>query len=130
MSLPRSAKHTLASKGAGLILASGSPRRKELLASLLVDSFQVDAQDIDETPRKGELPRVYVRRIVHEKAEAACFKNQNLQGKNAENLGSEKHQAKPEELEKLKKQLEKKTKPKVIKKQKTTKIDAKKEKLW
>ncbi len=42
-----------------------------------------------------------------------------------ETINSEKHQAKPEELEKLKKQLEKK--PKLIKKSKPKKI---KEKLW
>ena len=44
-----------------------------------------------------------------------------------ETINSEKHQAKPEELEKLKKQLEKKTKPKIIRQSKPKKL---KEKLW
>ena len=44
-----------------------------------------------------------------------------------ETINSEKHQAKPEELEKIKKQLEKKTKPEVIKQSKPKKL---KEKLW
>ena len=44
-----------------------------------------------------------------------------------ETINSEKHQAKPEELEKLKKQLRKKIKPKTIKQSKPKKL---KEKLW
>jgi len=44
-----------------------------------------------------------------------------------ETINSEKHQAKPEELEKLKKQLEKKIKPEVIKESKPEKL---KEKFW
>jgi len=44
-----------------------------------------------------------------------------------ETINSQRQKAKPEEFEKLKKQLEKKTKPKVIKKPETKKIE---EKLW
>jgi len=50
-----------------LILGSGSPRRLELLASLGVIPDEVRAPDIDETPRKGELPRAYCVRIALEK---------------------------------------------------------------
>ena len=53
-----------------LILASASPRRRELLARLGIVPDQIAAADIDETPRKGELPRDYARRMAGEKAEA------------------------------------------------------------
>ena len=53
-----------------LILGSGSPRRKELLAQLGIVADEVRAADIDETPLKGELPRPYCARMAREKAEA------------------------------------------------------------
>ena len=53
-----------------LILGSASPRRKELLAQLGLVPDEVRAPDIDETPRKGELPRPYCARMAREKAEA------------------------------------------------------------
>ena len=53
-----------------LILGSGSPRRLELLAQLGVTPRAVRPPDIDEDPRKGELPRDYVKRIATEKAAA------------------------------------------------------------
>ncbi|MEO6093416.1 MAG: nucleoside triphosphate pyrophosphatase [Novosphingobium sp.] len=53
-----------------LILASASPRRCELLARLGVTPTRIAAADIDETPRKAELPRDYARRMAREKAEA------------------------------------------------------------
>ncbi|MDF1872927.1 nucleoside triphosphate pyrophosphatase [Vannielia sp.] len=53
-----------------LILGSGSPRRRELLAQLGVVPSEVRAADIDETPAKGELPRPYCARMAREKAEA------------------------------------------------------------
>lgn len=52
-----------------LILASGSPRRRELLLGLGV-SFTVRPADVDETPRPGEDPADYVVRLAGEKAEA------------------------------------------------------------
>ena len=55
-----------------LILASASPRRRELLARLGVTPDAVAPADIDETPLKGELPRVYATRMAREKAEAAA----------------------------------------------------------
>ena len=53
-----------------LILGSGSPRRKELLAVLGVIPDAILPPDIDEDPHKGELPRPYVERMAREKAHA------------------------------------------------------------
>ena len=50
-----------------LILGSGSPRRRELLAQLGLTPADVRPPDIDEDVRKGELPRDYVNRIAAEK---------------------------------------------------------------
>jgi septum formation protein len=55
-----------------LILASASPRRRELLARLGLEPVAINAADIDETPGKGELPRVYAVRMAREKALAAA----------------------------------------------------------
>jgi len=51
-----------------LILASASPRRRELIARLGVTPDAIVAADIDETPAKAELPRVYAARMAREKA--------------------------------------------------------------
>ncbi|RME17824.1 MAG: septum formation protein Maf [Alphaproteobacteria bacterium] len=58
--------------GAGprLILGSGSPRRAELLSTLGITPDAVRPPEIDETPRRGETPRAYCRRITAEKAAA------------------------------------------------------------
>ena len=53
-----------------LILGSGSPRRKELLAVLGVSPDAILPPDIDETPRPGELPGAYCTRIAREKLAA------------------------------------------------------------
>jgi septum formation protein len=53
-----------------LILGSASPRRRALLAQIGVVPDEVRAAEIDETPRKGELPRPYVERMAREKAAA------------------------------------------------------------
>jgi len=55
-----------------LILASASPRRRELLCRLGVDPAAIAAADIDETPRKAEVPRDYARRMAREKALAVA----------------------------------------------------------
>jgi len=55
-----------------LILASASPRRLELLGRLGIVPAGVAAADIDETPLKAELPRVYAVRMAREKAVAAA----------------------------------------------------------
>jgi septum formation protein len=54
-----------------LVLASASPRRRQLLAQIGVTPDAVAPADIDETPRKGELPRRYVLRMAEEKSAAA-----------------------------------------------------------
>ena len=53
-----------------LILGSASPRRRELLAQLGLTPAAIRAPDIDENPRKGEIPRDYVARIAREKIAA------------------------------------------------------------
>jgi septum formation protein len=52
-----------------LVLASASPRRRELLAGLGL-AFDVRVPAIDETALPGEAPNVYVRRLAGEKARA------------------------------------------------------------
>lgn len=56
-----------------LVLASQSPRRKELLAQAGFQ-FQVIASSIDEELRAGEAPVAYVTRLAREKAEAVFSK--------------------------------------------------------
>lgn len=53
-----------------LILGSASPRRLELLAQIGIVPDALRPADIDETPRKAEPPRNYVRRMAAEKAAA------------------------------------------------------------
>lgn len=53
-----------------LILGSASPRRLDLLAQLGIVPDAVRPADIDETPRKAELPRPYCARMALEKAQA------------------------------------------------------------
>lgn len=55
-----------------LILASASPRRRELLARLGIEPARVVHADIDEAPHKTELPRDYALRVAREKARAAA----------------------------------------------------------
>ena len=53
-----------------LILASASPRRRQLLAQIGIEPDDVTPADIDEMPLKGELPRPYAERLGVEKAQA------------------------------------------------------------
>ncbi len=53
-----------------LILGSGSPRRKELLAQLGIIPDAILPPDINEDPLKAELPRRYCARLASEKARA------------------------------------------------------------
>jgi septum formation protein len=55
-----------------LVLASSSPRRRDLLARLGLIPDRVASPDIDESPRKGEVPRVYALRMAEEKAVAVA----------------------------------------------------------
>lgn len=54
-----------------LILASSSPRRRELLASLGL-AYEVHKPDVDETQHPGEAPLDYVQRLSRLKAEAVA----------------------------------------------------------
>jgi septum formation protein len=55
---------------AQLVLASSSPRRRDLLSRIGVVPDRIASPDIDETPRKAELARVYALRMAEEKAAA------------------------------------------------------------
>jgi septum formation protein len=52
-----------------VILASASPRRRELLMMAGID-FRVEVADIDEAVQAGEAPAKYVQRLAVEKAHA------------------------------------------------------------
>jgi septum formation protein len=54
-----------------LVLASGSPRRRELLSRLKVPFATVPAE-IEETARPGETPRDLAERLAREKAESVA----------------------------------------------------------
>jgi len=57
-----------------LILASASPRRLDLLRQIGIEPSHLMAASLDETPLKGELPRVHAIRLAREKAEAVLAK--------------------------------------------------------
>ena len=54
-----------------LVLASGSPRRRDLLTSLGLD-FEISVPGVDESPLEDEAPEAYVRRLACEKALAVA----------------------------------------------------------
>ncbi len=54
-----------------LVLASGSPRRAEILRAVGWP-FEASAPDVDESRREGERAEDYVRRLAREKAEAGA----------------------------------------------------------
>lgn len=54
-----------------LVLASGSPRRLTLLAQVGIDPDALRPTSIDESARRGEMPRALVLRLARAKAEAA-----------------------------------------------------------
>ena len=51
------------------VLASASPRRLELLKQAGLAPLRIVAPEIDETPKRGELPRAYAMRMAAAKAE-------------------------------------------------------------
>ncbi|RMF12558.1 MAG: septum formation protein Maf [Alphaproteobacteria bacterium] len=57
---------------ARLVLASASPRRCELLTRIGLPPDVASAAEIDETPRRAELPRVLAQRLARTKAEAVA----------------------------------------------------------
>jgi septum formation protein len=56
----------------GLVLASASPRRRDLLAQIGIVPVAIDPAEIDETPLKDELPAAYARRIAALKLETVA----------------------------------------------------------
>jgi septum formation protein len=56
---------------AKLVLASGSPRRLALINQAGIEPDALRPVDIDETPKRGELPRACATRLARSKAEAA-----------------------------------------------------------
>ncbi|KPF42098.1 Maf-like protein [Rhizobium sp. G187] len=54
-----------------LILASGSPRRVDLLKQAHIEPARLMPMDLDETPKKAEHPRSLARRLSADKAKAA-----------------------------------------------------------
>lgn len=60
-----------------VVLASGSPRRRDLLGELGIDPA-VRPADVDETPRPGESPEELVVRLAHAKATAVDVEPDDL----------------------------------------------------
>ena len=58
-----------------LILASASPRRRDLLRRLGIEPARIEPAELDETPRREELPRLYAQRLAQEKATAIAANN-------------------------------------------------------
>lgn len=58
-----------------LILASASPRRRDLLLRIGVTPDAVDPAEIDEAPLKSELPAPHARRLASEKATAVAARH-------------------------------------------------------
>jgi septum formation protein len=54
-----------------LLLASSSPRRRDLIAQLGIEPARIFSPDIDETPARREDPARYAQRMAREKAAAA-----------------------------------------------------------
>ena len=54
-----------------LVLASGSPRRLVLINQAGIEPDALRPADIDETPKRGELPRACATRLARTKADAA-----------------------------------------------------------
>src|SRR3954453_23326246 len=54
-----------------LVLASGSPRRVTLVTQAGIEPDALPPADLDETPKRGELPRACANRLARGKAEAA-----------------------------------------------------------
>ena len=63
-------------EGRGIVLASASPRRKDLLRQIGINNFKIEPADIDERELSKELPNKYVLRIAKQKAEVVSNNNQ------------------------------------------------------
>ncbi|MBS0534053.1 MAG: Maf-like protein [Proteobacteria bacterium] len=53
------------------VLASGSPRRLALVNQAGIEPDALKPSDVDETPKRGEIPRAYANRLAKEKAQVA-----------------------------------------------------------
>jgi septum formation protein len=62
----------------GFILASASPRRKDLLAQIGLVPADIIAADIDESVKPGELPAGHAARLAREKAVACAARRGDL----------------------------------------------------
>ncbi len=60
---------------ARLILASASPRRRDLLQQIGITPDLIDAADLDETPRPRELPPTLAQRLACAKADAVAARH-------------------------------------------------------
>jgi septum formation protein len=58
-----------------IVLASGSPRRGEILTNAGVPFVREVPANVDETPLAREIPREYVERLAREKAESVDAKD-------------------------------------------------------
>jgi septum formation protein len=58
--------------GAALVLASASPRRRDLLAQVGIVPDIIQAAAVDETPEKDERPRALAMRLAEAKARAVA----------------------------------------------------------
>lgn len=89
-----------------LILASGSPRRSEILNSVGWE-FEKSVADIDETELPGELPHIYVERLAREKAEAVAsrFPNETVLGADTTVVIDEQIIGKPVDLDDARRML-------------------------
>ncbi len=75
MTSPKAGSRSVSSEAddlgrARLTLASASPRRLALLAQIGIVPDDIRPSDIDETPQRDELPRLYAQRLAREKAAA------------------------------------------------------------
>ncbi|MGI9401013.1 MAG: Maf-like protein [Rhizobiaceae bacterium] len=65
-----------------LVLASGSPRRLQLLQQAGIEPDLLSPVEADETPQKGEVPRSLAKRLARQKAELCVersIKSEDLQ---------------------------------------------------
>ena len=60
---------------AALILASASPRRRDLLSQIGIVPAAIEPAEIDEMPLKGELPRAHAARLALAKARAVASRH-------------------------------------------------------
>jgi len=74
-SLPKTVSSGPSLGSVRLVLASASPRRRDLLAQIGLTPSAIDPAQIDEAPLKGELPPALAKRLARAKAEAAASRH-------------------------------------------------------